>query len=80
MLCRPSLKCIVHDGKGVGGFISSIPGGTHKKLFQVHHFFLIVIDFYKVFPVVADILISAKKTGKRSERAHFLRNNNRVAV
>ena len=70
----------MHDGKGVRHIIFSILGQAHKKFFQVHHFFLIVIDFYKVFPVVADILISAKKTGKRSEGAHFLRNNNRVAV
>jgi hypothetical protein len=62
----------VHDGKGVRRIIFGIPGPAHKKLLQVYRFFLVVIDFYKVFPVASDTLISAKKTGKRRQGYTFL--------
>jgi hypothetical protein len=39
-----------------------------------------VLDFYKVFPVVSDILISAIKRGKGGNGHTFSRNNNSVAL
>ena len=68
----------MHASKGVRQIIFRIPGQAHKKLLQVRYFLLIVIDFYKVFPVASDTLISAKKTGKRRQGVHFSRNNHRV--
>ena len=63
----------MHGGKGVRQIIFRIPGQADKKLFSVHHFFLMIPDLYKVFPVVSDILISAKKRGEREIAGTFFK-------
>ena len=80
MPCLQSFRWIVHGGNGVGQIIFRVPGQADKKLFSVHHFFLMVLDLYKVFPVVSDILISAKKRGKKEVAGTFLRKSNSVDV
>ena len=65
----------MHGGEGVGQIIFSVPGQADKKLFSVHHFFLMVLDLYKVLPVVSDILISAKKRGKKEVAGTFVRKS-----